>query len=73
MVTELLEKAIQAAAELPAEEQNALASLMLSELAAEKRWADVLASKPETMERLVQQALEEIRAGRVTELDVNEI
>ncbi|HYM10903.1 MAG TPA: hypothetical protein VEU62_09220 [Bryobacterales bacterium] len=73
MVTELLEKAIAAAAELPAEEQEALASLMLSELAAEKRWDESLAKDPAKLRRLADEALEEIRAGRTKELNVDEL
>ena len=41
-MTELLEKAVAAAASRPPDEQDALASLLLSELEAETRWAEVL-------------------------------
>jgi hypothetical protein len=73
MVTELLEKAIRVAAELPAKDQDALASLMLEELAAERRWAEVLRSSPEKLRKLADQALDDIRAGRTRELDFDEL
>ena len=68
-MTELLEKAVAAAATRPPDEQDALASLLLSELEAENRWAEVLHKDPSKLKRLTEEALEEIRAGRVEELD----
>ena len=68
-MTELLEKAVAAAATRPPDEQDALASLLLSELEAENRWAEVLRKDPAKLQRLAEQALEEVRADRITELD----
>jgi hypothetical protein len=42
-MTELLEKAIQEVSRLPAEEQDAIAAVLLRELAAERRWAEFFA------------------------------
>jgi hypothetical protein len=61
-MTELLEKAVAAAATRPADEQDALASLLLSELEAEDRWAEVLRKDPAKLRRLAEEAIEEIRA-----------
>ena len=68
-MTELLERAVAAAASRPPDEQDALASLLLTELEAENRWAEVLSKAPTKLQRLAEQALEEIRAGRAAELD----
>ena len=68
-MTELLEKAVAAAATRPPDEQDTLASLLLSELEAEKRWTDVLRKDPGKLQRLADEALQEMRAGRITELD----
>ena len=68
-MTELLEKAVAAAATRPPDEQDALASLLLLELEAENHWTEVLRKDPAKLQRLAEQALEEIRAGRIVELD----
>ena len=39
-MTKLLEKALQEVEKLPASEQDAVAAILLEELASERRWAD---------------------------------
>ena len=70
-MTELLEKAVAAAATRPPDEQDALASLLLSELDAANRWSEVLRKDPAKLQRLAEQAVEEIRSGRTAELDTD--
>ena len=72
-MTRLLEEAVAAMARLPAGDQDAVASLILAELEAEKGWQEALAKNPEKLQRLADEALEDIRAGRVTGLDVRAI
>ena len=67
-MTKLLEKAIQEVAKLPASEQDALAAIVLEELASEQRWADAFAGSQGELARLAQEALAEYNAGRTKPL-----
>ena len=73
IVTSLLKKAFAAASELPAGEQDTLASQMLREIAWEKKWETALSSNPEKLSALVEEALVDIQAGRVGELNVDDV
>ena len=72
-MTELLEKAVAAASQLPAAEQDAVASVIPAELHAESCWRDVLSKDPEKLRRLAEQAREHMKAGRTKELDIHEV
>ena len=67
-MTKLLEKVIEQVAKLPESEQDAVAAVMLEELASERRWADSLAGSQEKLARLAQEALAEYEAGRTKPL-----
>ncbi len=62
-MTDLLEKALSEAKKLPPSEQDALAAILLQELAAEQRWTKSFAKSQDTLEKLAQEALAEHRAG----------
>ena len=68
-MTQLLEQAFAAAARLPAEEQDALARALLSDLASERTIDERLAGAPDALARLADEALAEHRAGRTEPLD----
>jgi hypothetical protein len=63
VMTDLLEKAIQQISKLPAEEQDAVAALLLEEMASEERWAALFARSEDVLEGLANEALSEHRAG----------
>lgn len=58
-MTKLLEKAFEAAAQLPAQQQDALAASILAEVDAERRWDALFEASPETLDRLADEALRE--------------
>jgi len=62
-MTDLLEKALTEVAKLPASEQDALAAILLAELASERRWADSFARSQDALAELANEALNEYRAG----------
>ena len=62
-MTDLLEKAIQQISKLPAEEQDAVAALLLEEMASEERWAALFARSEDVLEGLAKEAVAEHRAG----------
>jgi hypothetical protein len=67
-MTQLLEKALSAVANLPASEQDAVAAILLEELASEKRWSESLAKSQDLLGKLAQKALADHAAGRTKPL-----
>jgi hypothetical protein len=62
-MTPLLEQAFAEAAKLPVQEQEALAAWLMEELQSDCRWKQLLASSPDVLEQLADEALAEFRAG----------
>jgi hypothetical protein len=60
-MTKLLEQAFNEASKLPEEEQNALAEMLLSDLASEQRWTDAFAKSQDKLSLLAQEAVEEFQ------------
>ena len=74
-MTQLLEDAFDRASQLPDEEQDAFARLLLAELDAEQRWSELFA-RPESedlLERLASEALAAHREGKTRPLDSAEL
>lgn len=72
-VTTLLEQAFAEASKLPSQEQDALASWLIEELAADRRWSQLLTASAERLEQLADEALAEYRAGRTQALDPEQL
>jgi hypothetical protein len=68
-MTKLLEEAFAKAAKLSAQEQDALAAVILEELASERRWDQAFADSADLLAQLADQALAEHRAGKTQVLD----
>jgi hypothetical protein len=68
-MTKLLEEAFAEAAKLPEQEQDALAAVILEELASERRWDQAFADSADLLAQLADQALAEHRAGKTQVLD----
>ena len=62
-MTDLLEKALSEVKKLPPSEQDAVAAILLQELAAEQRWAESFAKSQDALEKIAEEALAEYRAG----------
>lgn len=67
-MTQLLKKALTEVSKLPPEEQEALASILLDELASERRWAASFEKSQDALATLAEEALTEHRAGRTKPL-----
>lgn len=67
-MTQLLEKALKEATKLSASEQDALATILLEELASERRWMESFAKSQDLLDRLADEALTEDTAGRTKPL-----
>jgi hypothetical protein len=68
-MTKLLEEAFAEASKLPEQEQDALATVILEELASERRWDQAFADSADLLAQLADQALAEHRAGETHVLD----
>ena len=68
-MTKLLEEAFAEASKLPEQEQDALATVILEELASERRWDQAFADSADLLAQLADQALAEHRAGKTQVLD----
>jgi hypothetical protein len=64
-MTQLLRQALSEVEKLPQTEQDAIASLILDELADDQRWRDSFAKSQEFLSRMAAQAREDVRNGRV--------
>ena len=74
-MSQLMELAIQKVKQLPEEDQESIASIILQEIESEHRW-DELFARPESadlLSRMADEALAESRAGHARKLDVNEL
>ena len=63
-MTRLLEKAFEEASKLPEEDQDALAEMLLNELASEERWAEAFAKSQDKLALLAKEALTEFEQGK---------
>ena len=68
-MTKLLEEAFAEASKLSVQEQDALAAVILEELASERRWDQAFADSADLLAQLADQALAEHRAGKTQVLD----
>ena len=62
-MTQLLEKALSQVAKLPASEQDAVAAIVMEELASEQRWTDSFAKSQDLLAKLAEKALIDHAAG----------
>ncbi|MBN4004680.1 hypothetical protein [Nostoc sp. LPT] len=68
-MTELLEQAIAKLKNLPANEQDAIAAMILEELEEERYWDEAFARYPDRLALLATEAMVEYRTGKTQELD----
>ena len=67
-MTQLLKKAFSEVAKLPASEQDAVAALVIEELASEKRWSSSFANSQDLLAKLAEEALAEYASGQTKPL-----
>jgi hypothetical protein len=63
-VSQLLERAVEAARKLSDAEQDAIAALILDEIEDDRRWEEAFARSPEKLTALAARAAEQVRAGQ---------
>lgn len=67
-MTQLLEHAIDEARKLPAPAQDAIAALILEQIADDRAWDKAFAGSQDELARLAAEARDDIAAGRVRSL-----
>jgi hypothetical protein len=74
-MSQLMEQAIQKIKQLPEQDQESLASIILQEIESEHRWEELFArpKSADLLARMADEALAEARAGCARKLDVNEL
>ncbi len=68
-MTKLLEKAIEVATQLPPEQQDAVATIILDEISSEQRWDEAFAKSQDVLSALAKEALAAHAAGKSTSLN----
>ena len=68
-MTQLLEKAFNAVAKLPPQEQDIIAEQVLEEIASEKQWQQQFSGSQDVLASLADEALGEHKAGKTEDLD----
>ena len=72
-MTQLLEQAIAELHKLPASDQDAIAAIILAEINDEQRWEAAFANSQQQLSRMADKVREDIRAGRVRDLGIDEL
>jgi hypothetical protein len=72
-MTELLQQALAEMQKLPDADQDAIAAIILEEIADERRWDEAFARSQEQLGRLADRVREDILAGRVRDIGVDEL
>jgi hypothetical protein len=72
-MTKLLEQALTEIKKLSELEQDAIASLILDELADEARWQKSFAASHDVLAQMAEKARQDIRAGRVRNVGIDEL
>jgi hypothetical protein len=68
-MTHALNSAVAEATKLPPEEQDALAAILLEEIASEQRWSQSFSKSEALLESLASEAIAEFKAGKTKPLD----
>jgi len=72
-MTQLLTQAIKKVHDLPPSEQDAIAAIILDELADEERWSAAFAKSQNQLAKLAEKARRDVQAGRFKEMGFDEI
>jgi hypothetical protein len=68
-MTDRLKQAFEEASKLPQEEQDALAEVLLADLAAETKWSALFGASEEGLGRLAEDSQNEFRQGKTRPFD----
>jgi hypothetical protein len=72
-MTQLLERALEEVRKLPPGDQDAIASIILEEIQDEDLWDKTFAGSQDKLARMAEKARQEIRAGKIRDLGIDEL
>lgn len=72
-MTQMLEHAISELQKLPESDQDAIAALILAEIADEQRWDEAFARSQDLLSRMADRVRDDIRAGHVRDVGMDEL
>jgi len=72
-MTQLLEKAIAEIHNLPDDAQDAIANLILDEMADAQQWDSAFARSQDELAKLAEKVRNDIKAGRVRNMEIDEL
>ncbi len=72
-MTTLLEKAFGMASTLPQTEQEKIGSRWIDEIKSEQRWEELLSKSEDVLDKLADEALEDLEKGRTKQVGWNEL
>lgn len=72
-MTELLTKAFEEVSKLPRAMQDEVAQRILDDLAGEQKWDATLTRSQGLLERLADEALDDLHSGRAREMGIDEL
>lgn len=68
-MTEKLEQALARVRQLPEDDQNFIAAIIMEELDGDARWDELFANSPDVLKELAAEVDEAARLGKLQELD----
>jgi hypothetical protein len=72
-VTQLLQQAIAELHKLPDSDQDAIAAMILAEIADDEQWTDTFAKSQGELSRMAERVRDDIRSGRVRDVGIDEL
>ena len=72
-MTQLLGQALAEVQKLPPADQDAIAAIILDELADERRWDEAFANSQDKLGRMAGKVRDDIRSGRVRNIEIDEL
>ena len=70
-MTESLQRAFDAASQLPETEQDAIATWLLTEMKSDTKWSELFGNSQDMLANMASDALDEHRRGETRDLDMN--
>jgi hypothetical protein len=72
-MTQSLERAIAELQKLPDSDQDAIAAIIIAEIADDQRWDAAFAASQSQLSQIAEKVRRDIRAGRVRDLGIDEL
>jgi len=72
-MTQLLKNAIEQVQNLSSDEQDAIAAIILEEIADDRKWDETFARSQEQLSKLAEKVRQDIRAGKARDMGIDDL